>query len=77
METSAHTLNDLFAQLGLPDTEEGIDAFINAHGPVPGNITLGKADFWSRSQSQFINEALNQDSDWTDLVDQLDARLRA
>jgi uncharacterized protein DUF2789 len=72
-----HTMSDLFAQLGLPDTNSEIDEFIHKYRPIPSEVSLENAPFWNNSQSQFIQEALNDDSDWTELVDQLDTRLRA
>ena len=77
METFEHTLNNLFAQLGLPDMDKDIDAFIQAHRPIPKNISLEEAEFWNTSQSQFLKEALSDDSDWAEAIDQLDVRLRA
>lgn len=76
MMNSEHTMNDLFAQLGLPDTDEGINHFIRTHRSLPEILTLEKAPFWNKGQAQFIHEALHADSDWTELVDQLDTRLR-
>ena len=72
-----HTMSDLFAQLGLPDADKEIDQFIHLHQPVAKALPLEKAPFWNRGQSQFIHEALYDDSDWSELVDQLDTRLRA
>jgi uncharacterized protein DUF2789 len=72
-----HTMSDLFAQLGLPDADNEIDNFIHLHRPVSKDLSLEKAEFWNTGQSQFIHEALYDDSDWTELVDQLDTRLRA
>lgn len=77
MENFEHTMSDLFAQLGLPDTDNEIDNFIHTHRPLPDNLTLEKASFWNNGQAQFIHEALYEDSDWSELVDQLDSRLRA
>ena len=77
MENLEHTMSDLFAQLGLPNGDEEINYFIHQHRPIPDILTLEKATFWNNGQSQFIHEALNDDSDWTELVDQLDTRLRA
>tara|TARA_R110000782_G_scaffold53221_12_gene113510 strand:- start:1177 stop:1410 length:234 start_codon:yes stop_codon:yes gene_type:complete len=76
MENTSHTMNDLFAQLGLPNSNSEIDHFIHTHNPVPGTVSLEKALFWNNGQAQFIHEALYADSDWTELVDQLDIRLR-
>ncbi len=72
-----HTMSDLFAQLGLPDAISEIDKFIHMYRPIPDSLSLEKASFWNNGQSQFIHEALYDDSDWAELVDQLNTRLRA
>lgn len=72
-----HTMSDLFAQLGLPDADNEIDKFIHTHRPIEENLSLEDASFWNTGQSQFLREAINEDSDWAELVDQLDSRLRA
>ncbi len=77
MENFEHTMSDLFAQLGLPNTINEIDKFIHMHRPVPDNLSLEEASFWNTGQSQFIHEALYEDSDWSELVDQLNLRLRS
>jgi hypothetical protein len=75
MDTSEHTIESLFSQLGLSTNHEAIDAFIkNNH--LPDDIPLEQAAFWSAGQAQFIHEALELDSDWCEVVDQLDAQLR-
>jgi uncharacterized protein DUF2789 len=72
-----HTMSDLFAQLGLPDADNDIDNFIHLHRPIADDVSLEAASFWNTGQSQFIAEALVEDSDWAELVDQLNTRLRA
>lgn len=72
-----HTMSDLFAQLGLPDADIEIDKFIHLHRPLADDLSLEKASFWNTGQSQFITESLGEDSDWSELVDQLNTRLRA
>ena len=75
MDTSTHTLETLFLQLGLSTTTQSIEAFVkNNH--LPKDIPIERAAFWSAAQAQFIHEALEQDSDWSEIVDQLDAQLR-
>ena len=39
-------------------------------------MPLDHAACWNAGQAQFIREALDQDSDWSGIVDQLDVRLR-
>jgi hypothetical protein len=75
MDTSTHDMPGLFAQLGLPTSDTAIENFIyNNH--LGRDIPLDHAAFWSAGQAQFIREALEQDSDWAEVVDQLDAQLR-
>jgi len=76
MDTSKHTLQTLFLQLGLVYSVEQIDAFIDRHKPLPDTIALAEADFWNPSQARFFAEALQEDSDWCELIDELDCRLR-
>jgi hypothetical protein len=76
MDTSSHTMAALFAQLGLPNSEIAMDNFMqNKH--LPAEIPLESAAFWNAGQAQFIREAISQDADWAEVVDHLDAQLRA
>lgn len=77
MNKPSHSFSDLFAQLGLPCEPEDIAAFLASHTPLPDNIKLVEAPFWQPTQAAFLREALLQDSDWADPVDQLSAALRA
>lgn len=75
MDTSSHTLHTLFQQLGLPTSDVAVEAFIkNNH--LARDIPLEKAAFWSAGQAQFLHEAIAEDADWAEVVDQLDAQLR-
>ena len=76
METSVHNMNALFAQLGLDDTNKNIETFINTHKPIPKDIRLFEAEFWTKSQADFLKESLEDDSDWAVVVDQLNIMLR-
>ncbi len=75
MDTSQHTLHTLFDQLGLPSGQGAIDSFLENH-TLDRDTRLDQADFWSAGQAQFIREALEEDSDWSEIVDQLDTLLR-
>ena len=70
METPIHSINSLFAQLGLPSATAEIDAFIEHHCP------LHEASFWTASQSTFLAEEIEDDADWAEVIDELNARLR-
>lgn len=76
MDTSTHTLNTLFSQLGLPDSDRDIERFIETHKLYSNEVPLPEATFWSPSQASFLKEALDQDADWCEIVDVLDSRLR-
>lgn len=76
MENGFHTLNDLFRQLGLPDTRADISRFIALHRPLPKSMPLADAPFWRPDQAQFLREEVAEDADWAEIVDTLDASLR-
>jgi hypothetical protein len=76
MDNPIHLFSDLFAQLGLPADEPGIRQFIAAHTPLAADLELPLASFWTPAQAAFLREALLQDSDWAELVDQLSQALR-
>lgn len=76
MQTQLHTINNLFAQLGLPNDDEHIEQFITEHKPLDSNIALYRAPFWSFSQRTFLKEELIDDADWSAPIEELNARLR-
>ncbi|MDK8465592.1 DUF2789 domain-containing protein [Marinobacter sp. SS13-12] len=76
MDTSNHTFSALFEQLGMPADKQSIEDFIAKHSPLPSEIALQDAPFWSESQSQFLEEGLEDDSDWAEIIDELDALMR-
>lgn len=76
MDTNIHNLNTLFAQLGLPDSNAAIERFIETHTLFTQEVPLHKASFWTESQAQFLHDAIDSDSDWAEVVDELDALLR-
>ena len=76
MDMSTHDLSQLFEQLGLPCSSQEIDAFIQQHRPLPDDIKISEAPFWSEAQQTFLREQLLADADWAELVDQLSMRLR-
>ena len=76
MDTPLHRFHDLFAQLGLPYDEAAIQLFIATHAPLAAETSLAGAAFWTPAQALFLREALAQDADWAELVDQLNAALR-
>jgi hypothetical protein len=76
MDLSDNTLEVLFAQLGLPNKQSEIERFVAQHRPLPPDIRLADAAFWSAGQAQFLREEISEDAEWAEAVDQLDAMLR-
>lgn len=66
---------ELFSQLGLESDYAQIAQFIQHH-PLPPEVHLADASFWTPAQRAFLQESWQQDSDWCELVDQLDQMLR-
>ncbi|MDH2431195.1 DUF2789 domain-containing protein [Pokkaliibacter sp. MBI-7] len=77
MDTTPHTLNTLFQQLGLPDDSAKIDHFISHHSPLPDELLLHQAQCWTLAQSRFLRDALAEDSDWAEVVDELNVMMRS
>ncbi|WP_338416130.1 DUF2789 domain-containing protein [uncultured Sphaerotilus sp.] len=77
MDSLFHSMKELFAQLGLDDDPAAIRAFIAQHRPLPLETRLFDAPFWSPSQSALIREKLQEDGDWSVLIDTLNTQLRA
>ncbi|HSI43994.1 MAG TPA: DUF2789 domain-containing protein [Methylotenera sp.] len=75
MESSLHTINNLFAQLGLQSDDMEIDHFINTHKHLDSSLSLSEAPFWTPSQAAFLREEILKDADWAEVIDQLNARL--
>lgn len=76
MDTTTNSLEQLFAQLGLPEDEESIERFVTEHFPLPGDVLLCDAPFWTEAQAAFLRKAWKSDAEWVPLVDTLDAMLR-
>ena len=69
--------SDLFEQLGLPSSAVQIADFISQHHPLPDQLLLADAPFWSAAQAQFLREQKQLDQPpWAILIDQLSAALR-
>lgn len=77
MESTVHPFSELFAQLGLPDDEAAIQAFIATHAPLPGDMRLEEAPFWSPAQARLLREERLEDADWIVVIDQLNVAMHA
>lgn len=73
---STHNLETLFQQLGLSGRAADIEHFVTAHKLPMSGSRLADAGFWTPSQAAFLREAFEQDSDWCEVVDELDRLLR-
>ncbi len=70
MNINSRTLEELFEQLGLSSQQIHIERFIERHQLKPGSIPTD-AIYWTREQKAFLIEAKEEDSEWSDVVDQL------
>ncbi|USD42524.1 DUF2789 domain-containing protein [Vibrio sp. SCSIO 43135] len=77
MERYQHSIPELFKQLGLGHSAEEIADFINQHNGLVVGTSIHEAIFWSSSQAAFLKEAIDEDADWAEIVDQLDTMLRS
>ena len=77
MERSKHDMGNLFAQLGQPSDETAIARFIETHSPLPGDMRLHEANFWTCNQAAFLREAISDDADWAEVAEQLNSELHA
>lgn len=77
MEMAVHRFPELFAQLGLDADLESIRSFIATHAPLPGDLRLEDAPFWTPAQARLLREALTVDADWSEVVDRLNQALHA
>jgi len=76
MQSQQHTMNNLFAQLGLPSDDTAIERFIASHRPLDNEVALYRAPFWSATQRNFLKEEIIEDADWSAVIDDLNGRLR-
>ncbi|MFT5312187.1 MAG: hypothetical protein ACI8Z9_000664 [Paraglaciecola sp.] len=75
MENNHTTMSDLFQQLGLASDEKSVDAFIHQHSGLAQRVHIEDAPFWSPQQAEFIANALAEDAEWAELIDQLNVLL--
>ncbi|WP_343637085.1 DUF2789 domain-containing protein [Roseateles sp.] len=75
MEPVVHPFSALFEQLGLPAGEADIRAFIEDHRPLPGDVRVQEAPFWTPAQAKALRDMLLDDADWAEVVDQLNLAL--
>ena len=77
MEPSVHhAMPELFAQLGLPDDDKSIRDFIARHAPLPGDVLLPDAPFWTPAQAALLRNEWKADADWVEVIDTLNNLIR-
>jgi hypothetical protein len=74
MDMSTNNIETLFAQLGLDNSPQGIAQFAANH-KLSKDVYINNAPFWNDGQRHFLQEALREDSDWTEAVDLLNVLL--
>ena len=67
-------MTHLFEQLGLDASEDAIALFIVTH-QLNAQTHIVQADYWSEAQSQFLEEKIQSDGEWSIVVDQLNESL--
>lgn len=76
MEDLIPTMTRLFDQLGLDSRPDAIRAFLRAHQPLSPEIALHDAPFWSPSQAEFLRQEIQDDSDWSIVIERVNSALR-
>ena len=69
-----HQFKELFDQLGLESTEDAINQFIE-NNALSDQEKLENAHFLNKNQKKFIKDELENDSDWCEIIDELNAAL--
>lgn len=72
--TTEVRMSNLFAQLGLDNSDTAIATFIKQN-QLPLEVSLLKADIWNDAQRQFLAEHTKLDDCWAIVVDQLNESL--
>jgi len=68
--SNRRTLEELFEQLGLSPQKNHMERFIERHQLKPASV-LPDAIYWAPDQKAFLIEAKADDSEWSEVVDQL------
>jgi len=74
MITTEPRMTNLFLQLGLDASAEGIAQFIAGH-QLATDVEVADAPYWSDAQRQFLAESLQADAAWSTVVDELNEAL--
>ena len=69
-----YNMNELFAQLGLDNSDEAIDSFIEKN-QLAKEEKLIESTVWNDSQRAFLQEEWNKDAAWVEVIDDLNVRM--
>lgn len=69
-----YNMNELFAQLGLDNSDDAIERFI-ADNPLAKDEKLIESDIWNNNQRMFLEEEWQKDAAWVEVIDELNVRL--
>ncbi len=69
-----YTMNDLFAQLGLDNSDEAIESFIK-NNQLGKDESLKDSDIWNEKQRMFLQEEWKRDAVWVEIIDELNVRM--
>lgn len=75
MKPNEPDMAHLFAQLGLSDDACSVARFIGQHAHIANGVALHEGLDWTPSQASFLLECLALDSEWSNVVDQLNVAL--
>lgn len=75
MITETARMTNLFEQLGLASSPEAIEEFLY-NNELPDGVSIVDAPFWTVAQAAMLKEMLEQDTNWSLIVDQLSEALR-
>ena len=70
----SYSINDLFAQLGLDNSDEAIDNFIETNR-LAKDEELIESKIWNEKQRMFLQEEWKRDAVWVETIDELNVRM--
>lgn len=75
IEPTFHRFAELFAQLGLPNDDASIRAFVEESTPLAPHMRIEDSPRWTPAQAALLSESLRDDADWAVVVDRLNVAL--
>lgn len=75
MYTQQPDMQALFMQLGLQSSDADIRDFIHSHRGLNTTRHIEEAPFWNEAQAAFLRDALLEDAEWAEVIDQLNTEL--